>query len=79
MSGQSSFLTAAMLTGIFAFLDRQPLIVGVLIGLLTIKLELGLLLLVVLVASGRWCVFTIAAFTALALAALTAALFGTQA
>jgi hypothetical protein len=49
------------------------------IGLLTIKPQLGLLLPVVLVASGRWCVFTIAAVNALALAALTTALFGTQA
>jgi hypothetical protein len=79
MSGQSSFLTAVMLTGIFAFLDRRPLIAGVPIGLLTVKPQLGLLLPVVLVASGRWCVFTIAAVNALALAALTTALFDAQA
>jgi len=79
MSGQSSFLTTAMLIGIFAFLDRRPLIAGLLIGLLTIKPQLGLLLPVVLVASGRWRVFAIAAVTTLALAALAAALFGTQA
>jgi hypothetical protein len=79
MSGQSSFLTTAMLIGIFAFLDRRPLIAGLLIGLLTIKPQLGLLLPVVLVASGRWRVFATAAVTTLALAALAAALFGTQA
>lgn len=79
MSGQSSFLTTAMLIGIFAFLDRRPLIAGLLIGLLTIKPQLGLLLPVVLVASGRWRVFAAAMVTTLALAALAAALFGTQA
>jgi Glycosyltransferase family 87 len=72
MSGQSLFLTAVMLTGILGFLDRRPLI-----GLLTVKPQLGLLLPVVLVGLGRWCMFTIAAVTALALTA--ALLFGTRA
>jgi Glycosyltransferase family 87 len=79
MSGQSSFLTSAVLIGIFALLDRRPLIAGVLIGLLTLKPQLGLLLPVVLIASGRWRVFAAAAVTTLVLAALAAALFGTQA
>jgi hypothetical protein len=78
MSGQSSFLTAAMLIGSFALLDRRPLIAGVLIGLLTVKPQLGVLLPVMLIASARWRVFAVATLTALALAALAAALFGTQ-
>jgi len=79
ISGQSSFVTVAMLIGIFALLDRRPLIAGVLIGLMTLKPQLALLLPVVLIASGRWRVFAAAAVTTLALAALAAALFGTQA
>jgi Glycosyltransferase family 87 len=79
MSGQSSFLTTAALVGIFAFLDRKPLIAGLLIGLMTLKPQLGLLLPVVLIASGRWRVFIVAAVTTLALAGLATALFGTQA
>lgn len=78
ISGQSSFVTSAMLIGIFALLDRRPVIAGVLIGLMTIKPQLGLLLPVVLIASGRWRVFAIATITTLGLVALTTALFGTQ-
>src|ERR1700688_3932874 len=78
ISGQSSLITTAMLIGIFAALDRRPLLAGALLGLLTLKPQLGLLFPVMLIASGRWRVFAAAAVTALALAALTAALFGTQ-
>jgi Glycosyltransferase family 87 len=79
ISGQSSFITAAMLVGIFALLDRRPLFAGLLIGLMTLKPQLGLLLPVVLIASGRWRVFSVATATTLALAGVAAALFGTQA
>ena len=78
MSGQSSFLTAAMLIGIFATIERRPLLAGALIGLLTLKPQLGLLFPVLLIAAGRWRVFAAASVTALALAGLTAALFGTK-
>lgn len=76
VSGQSSFLAAAMLIAIFAALDRKPVAAGVLIGLLTIKPQLGILFPFMLMASGRWRVFTAAAATALALAGVTAAIFG---
>ncbi|HML08873.1 MAG TPA: glycosyltransferase family 87 protein [Xanthobacteraceae bacterium] len=76
MSGQSSLLTAAMLLTIFSCLDRRPLLAGVLIGLLTLKPQLGLLLPVMLAASGRWRVFLLAAATALVIAGATTAVFG---
>jgi hypothetical protein len=79
ISGQSSFVTSAMLISIFALLDRQPAAAGMLIGLMTIKPQLGLLLPVMLIASGRWRVFIFAAVTTLGLVALSAALFGGQA
>ncbi len=78
ISGQSSLITTAMLIGIFALLDRRPPVAGVLIGLLTLKPQLGLLFPVLLIASGRWRVFAAASVTALALVAASAALFGTQ-
>jgi hypothetical protein len=78
ISGQSSFLTAAMLIAILASLDRRPVTAGVLIGLLTIKPQLGLLFPFMLIASGRWRVFTAAAITSLALVVATAVLFGPQ-
>jgi hypothetical protein len=78
ISGQSSFITAAMLLTIFAILDRRPIVAGILIGLLTIKPQVGLLFPFMLIASSRWRVFTAAAVTTLALVAITAALFGPQ-
>ena len=78
ISGQSSFLSGAALIMIFAWLDRRPIMAGVLIGLLTVKPQLGLLFPFMLVASGRWRVFGSAAATALALIVLTALLFGPQ-
>jgi hypothetical protein len=79
ISGQSSLITAMMLVGIFASLDRRPILAGVLIGCLTLKPQLGLLFPVALLMSERWRVFFTAAITAVALFAISAALFGTQA
>ena len=78
MSGQSSLITAAMLLTIVAWQDRRPVLAGVLIGLLTLKPQVGLMFPVMLIASGRWRVFASAAATTLAIVALTAALFGPQ-
>ena len=78
MSGQSSLISAAMLVTIFAWLDRRPVAAGVLIGLLTLKPQLGLLFPVMLIAAGRWRVFAAATLTAVALAAATAAACGPQ-
>jgi hypothetical protein len=78
VSGQSSFLTAAALLAIFASLDQRPIVAGVLIGLLTVKPQLGVLFPVALAASGRWRVFGWATMTALALAAASVALGGLE-
>jgi Glycosyltransferase family 87 len=78
ISGQSSFLSGAALIMIFGWLDRRPVLAGALIGLLTVKPQLGLLFPFMLVASGRWRAFGSAAVTALALIALTALLFGPE-
>lgn len=76
ISGQSALITTAMLVGIFATLDRRTPIAGVLIGLLTIKPQVGVFFPILLIASGRWRVFFIAAITAIALAAASITLFG---
>lgn len=78
ISGQSSFLSGAALILIFSWLDRRPVLAGVLIGLLTVKPQLGLLFPFMLVASGRWRAFGAAAVTALGLIGLTALLFGPE-
>lgn len=78
ISGQSSFLTTAALIGAFFCWDRRPVLAGILIGLLTVKPQLGILIPFALIASRRWTVFAAAAVTALALVALSTALFGPE-
>jgi alpha-1,2-mannosyltransferase len=77
-TGQNGFLTTALLIGGLIQLDRRPVLAGVLFGLLTIKPQLGFLLPVMLVLTGRWRVIAAAAATIVALAALTCAAFGTK-
>jgi alpha-1,2-mannosyltransferase len=76
--GHNGFLTAALIGAALMCLDRRPALAGVLIGLLAYKPQFGLLLPVVLVASGRWRVFAAAAATVAVLAALTTAALGTS-
>jgi Glycosyltransferase family 87 len=78
LSGQSSLLTTAALLAIFASLDERPITAGVLIGLLTVKPQLGILFPFALVASGRWKVFSAAAATTLALLATSVAIGGVE-
>jgi hypothetical protein len=78
ISGQLSFLATAALIGGFMLLDRRPIVAGVLIGCLTLKPHLGILLPLMLAASGRWRVFASAAATAIALVAASIALFGAE-
>jgi hypothetical protein len=74
--GQNGFLTAALLIGGLLALDRRPLLAGVLFGLLTIKPQLGILLPVMLILTGRWRTIVAAAITAVALVGGTALVFG---
>jgi hypothetical protein len=78
LSGQSSLLTTAALLAIFACLDERPIAAGVLIGLLTVKPQLGILFPFALVASGRWKVFSTAALTAVALLLASVAIGGIE-
>ncbi|KAB2920463.1 MAG: DUF2029 domain-containing protein [Hyphomicrobiaceae bacterium] len=74
--GQNGFFTAALLIGGLANLDRRPLLAGVLFGILTIKPQLGLLLPLMLILTGRWRVILWAAMTAAVLVAATGCLYG---
>jgi hypothetical protein len=77
ISGNLTILWAAGLLGALAALERgRPALAGILIGLLTIKPQLGLLLPVALLAAGAWRAIAAAAVTALALAALTTLMTG---
>jgi hypothetical protein len=77
-AGQNGFLTAALIAGTLAFLDRRPILAGILLGLLTLKPHFGLLFPLVLILTGRWRVFAAAAVTAVVLALISAAAFGLE-
>ncbi|MBV9956026.1 MAG: DUF2029 domain-containing protein [Pseudolabrys sp.] len=77
--GQSALITAAMLTGIFAWLDRWPFVAALLIGLLLmVKPQVAALFPIMLIASGRWRVLAAAAATGIVLFAASTALFGIE-
>ena len=77
--GQTGFVTAALLVGGLAMIDRRPLIAGALFGLLAFKPQLGIMLPLALLAARLWKPFVAAALTALAAAAASVAAFGIEA
>lgn len=74
--GQNGFLTAALLGAGLVQLDRRPLIAGILFGCLAYKPQFGLMIPLVLGASGRWRAFGGAAAAVALLTAATVAIFG---
>jgi alpha-1,2-mannosyltransferase len=74
--GQNGFLTAALFGGALAMLDRRSLVAGVLFGLLAYKPQFGLMIPLVLAASGRWRSFAAAAATIAVLVLVTTFTFG---
>lgn len=76
--GQNGLLTAGLMAGALALLDRRPWIAGALLGLLTYKPQYGLLFPLVLVLARRWTAFFAAASAALAFAGASALVFGAE-
>lgn len=74
--GQNGFLTAALLGGALALLDRRPLVAGILFELVAYKPQFGLMIPLVLAASGRWRSFAAAAATVALLVVATTVAFG---
>lgn len=74
--GQTTFLVGALLACGLWLVPRRPLLAGLLIGLATMKPQLGLLVPVALLLAGRWRVIAGAAASALALCATAIACFG---
>ena len=74
--GQNGFLTAALLTGGLALLDRRPALAGILFGLLVYKPQFLLVIPLALVASARWRTLVSLVATVLIFAMLVTALFG---
>jgi hypothetical protein len=74
--GQNGFLVAALLTGALLLLETRPVLAGVLIGILTFKPQLGLLLPFVLIAGGYGRSFLAAAVTGIVLVLASIAIVG---
>jgi alpha-1,2-mannosyltransferase len=74
--GQNGFLTAALMGGALVTLERRPIAAGILFGLLVYKPQYGLMIPLVLAASGRWKCFASAAATVALLALATTLAFG---
>lgn len=78
MSGQSSLFTTALLFAGLALLDKRPLLAGLLLGLLSLKPQLALVIPVALIAGRYWRSLGAAGVTAFGLIAATTALYGLE-
>jgi hypothetical protein len=76
--GHNGFLNAALLGGALLMLDSRPALAGVLFGLIAYKPQFGLLIPLVLIATGRWRAFVAAGLTVAALTLLTLIAFGPE-
>lgn len=76
--GQNAFLTTSLFGGGLLLLRSRPVLAGVLFGCLAFKPHLALVLPIALAALGRWDTILAAGATALALAALSFAVFGAE-
>jgi hypothetical protein len=74
--GQNAFLITALFGAAIVMWDRRPLLAGVCFGLLTVKPQLGLMIPVALIVSGRWRVIASACATAVGLALAALGVFG---
>jgi alpha-1,2-mannosyltransferase len=74
----NGFLTAALIGAALVQLDRRPWLAGILFGLLAYKPQFGLLIPLVLIASGCWRAFAAAAATVALLTLAVTLAFGTQ-
>jgi arabinofuranan 3-O-arabinosyltransferase len=78
-AGQNGYLSAAIIAGALALIDRRPIVAGALIACLTFKPQFGLLVPVAFVAGGYWRAFLSAAVATVLLAAVSVAVFGADA
>ena len=77
--GQMGLVYAAIFVAALRFLPTRPILAGALIGLLTIKPQLGIVLPFALLALGQWRAFASAAVATLLLAATSVGIFGIEA
>lgn len=76
IDGQCAFLVAALFAAGVRLLDRRPILAGVVMGLLTFKPQFCLLVPLALLGSRQWRSLIAAACSAVALAVISAMIFG---
>ncbi len=74
--GHNGFLTAALIGTALVTLDKRPWLSGILFGLIAYKPQFGVLIPLVLLATGRWITFLSASLTVIALGIATYIAFG---
>lgn len=79
MGGNSGEFAAALIGGGLILIDRRPVLAGVLLGLVTVKPQLGVLLPFALAAGGKWRTFAAAAAAVGVLAAASLIALGPDA
>lgn len=79
LCGQNAFLSAAILVAGFRLLEKQTLLAGAVLGLMTIKPQFAILLPIALAAGRQWRALFAAAATALILIIVSALTFGVDA
>ncbi len=77
--GQYGFLLAGLLIGGLSQVDRRPLLAGLLLGLATLKPQLGLLLPILLLAQRQWYAMAVAGAVAMLLIGISITLDGISA
>jgi hypothetical protein len=76
--GHNGFLTAALMGFALVILDVRPVLAGTLFGLLAYKPQFGLMIPLVLLATGRWRTLFAAGATVAALVVAATLVFGTE-
>jgi alpha-1,2-mannosyltransferase len=79
VTGQNAFLTSALLVGAFGLLNRRPTLGGLLLGILTFKPQLWIIVPVALLAGREWRALASAVTAAVLLALASLAMFGAEA
>jgi hypothetical protein len=76
VSGQFHYLATAAILAVLRWRESRPLLAGIILGLLTIKPQIGLFFPILLLATRSWRVILVASATASAVAGLTALVWG---
>ena len=78
ITGQNAFFSAALLLGGFGLLARSPILAGALLGILTFKPQIWLMVPIALLAARHWRARASASAVAVLIACLSLAVFGTE-